>query len=49
MPVLALVDVPPPPGWDLFRDDVRAAYLLQLEAVGLRVAWPVEREVPSAI
>jgi hypothetical protein len=47
MPILAVTEVPPPPGWDLFRTDIRQAYLAQLAAAGIRVTWPTENERPA--
>jgi hypothetical protein len=47
-PVLAVLPVPPPPGWDLLRTDLRSAYLEALAAAGLRVDWPAgAREVAA--
>jgi hypothetical protein len=42
MPILAFVDVPPPPGWAQIPPDARAEYVQLLAGAGVRVNWPTE-------
>jgi hypothetical protein len=42
VPVLAVVPIPPPPGWALLRPDLRADYVRTLAGLGIRVNWPTK-------
>lgn len=42
MPVLAVVPIPPPPGWALLRPDLRLDYVRTLATHGIRVTWPTK-------
>lgn len=42
MPILAVVTIPPPPGWDGLPAAVRAKYVTLLAGAGIRVTWPTE-------
>ena len=39
MPVLAVLSIPPPPGWDRLPTGARVEYVAVLAAAGIKVNW----------